>query len=192
MKKKKATNKIIEKVDEIESILDRNYFHTSINIKQQEIEWSIYYRNLPNKVYFSYKNKPLLTSEKNDLSDIYRLNQKFESEKARIFAENIKDFIKLDYEMNRGFYRLTDLFSRFFINVGITTTICAVVNAIFIHSVQFSLMYLLSTCLICFTYSKLSEKARKEIQKTNKKTKEIFIKEKIRKMGLYFLERIKV
>lgn len=192
MRKKKATNKIIEKVNEIESILDSNYFHTCIKIKQKEIKWSIYYRNLPDKVYFSYKNKPLLTSDKNNISDIYRLKEKFETEKDKEYVEGLYDFVKVASSADMGLRKTRDLLGMLFMNTGMTLFICAICNAIFMHNVIFSVLYLLAIVIISFSYTKLSKKAREEIKKTNKKMKENYIKNKIRKQGLYFVERIKV
>ena len=192
MRKKKNTNKIIEKVNEISSILDSNYFHTCINIKQKEIKWSIYYRNLPDKVYFSYKNKPLLTSDKNNISDIYRLKEKFETEKDKEYAEGLYEFVKVASSADMGLRKIQDLLGMLFMNTSMTLFICAIYNAIFMHNVIFSVLYLLATVIISFSYTKLSKKAREEIKKTNKKMKENYIKNKIRKKGLYFVERIKV
>ena len=191
-KKNEKINEPINRANEITSILDREYFHTSVAIKNNYLKWSVYYKNLPERTYYSYKNKPLLTSDENDISDIYRLKEKFETEKDKEDVEGLYDFLNVAVPADIGLKKIQYLLNMLFMNTSITLLICAICNAIFMHNVLFSILYLLATIIICFSYSKLSEKARKEIKKTNKKMREKYIKNKIRKQGLYFVERIKV
>ena len=61
-------------IKEIKGILDEDYFHINVTLNDKfrgGIEWAVYYKNLPTDDYFSEKNKPLLTSRRNTIADIY-------------------------------------------------------------------------------------------------------------------------
>ena len=72
----------MEEYEEIKNLLDSNYFRSSISIDDNgKASWFIFYCNLNFKDYFSFENKPLLTSTENTLEDVKKLAEKFEKEK---------------------------------------------------------------------------------------------------------------
>lgn len=86
-------NKELIKVQEELGKLDRDYFHTFIEVDENSnIKWSVYYKNMNDEDYFKMSNRPILKSINNDLKDIEKLNNKFEKikEKAKInmYLEN--------------------------------------------------------------------------------------------------------
>ena len=81
--KNKDKNKVTDRIKELHSILDNNYFHIHTSIQDDKVEWSVYYMNLSKKEYYSEENKPLLTSKNNAISDIYELRDRFERAKEK-------------------------------------------------------------------------------------------------------------
>ena len=74
MKKIKKIDDITKQINELQSILDNKYFHVNTKITEEnKIEWTVYYCNLKSSDYYSGENKPLLTSRRNTVHDIYRL-----------------------------------------------------------------------------------------------------------------------
>lgn len=188
----KDKNKYSNETKEIEDILDKEYFHTMIEFDRKgNVYWAIFYKNLPKKVYFSKNNKPLLTSKENGISDIYKLRDKFEYEKSKEYMKNISEMIKISSKTNKGFENLTSLFSMYYSIVMFLILIILLIN---IKLNNFTT----SICMLCFTLISgvsgivIREKMAREIEKTNKKIKEQFVKDKIFKMGLYFVEKIKI
>ena len=86
------TTQIMDTYDKIQEILDMDYFHISLTQKDDgDIEWSVFYKNLNSKDYFSDRNICLLSSKNNTIDDVYRLAAKFEMEKEKARNEIIVD-----------------------------------------------------------------------------------------------------
>jgi len=186
-------NELQEKEKKIRSILDRDYFHICTEVKlNKELKWAIYYKNLPSKAYYSEKNKPLLTSEKNTISDIYKLKNKFESEKRIEQMKSLYEEISLLSCLNKTITEIHRIFSKFSMIVLLTILILNLENMFFLHNVNLSLVLLFITSiegLRSIYYAKILEKQRKL---STKKMEEIYLKEKIKRQGFYFLEKIKI
>ena len=86
-------------VEEIMNILDKNYFHICIEIANNNIKWEVFFKNMKEEDYFSNNNKPILSSDRNTVDDIYLLKKNFENEKKNTFLKNIKEFIKKEIEL---------------------------------------------------------------------------------------------
>lgn len=100
MKRKKKNKQVYEETKAIRNILDSNYFHVAITMKgENEFDWRVYYNNLPAQTYYSEKNKPLLTSEKNTINDIYKLKDRFEQEKKKELKQHMKEYINISCEL---------------------------------------------------------------------------------------------
>ena len=69
---------LVKIVNEVKGILNEDYFHVNIKLNGGGIEWAVYYKNLKKDDFYSGKNKPLLTSRKNTIADIYILKDIFD------------------------------------------------------------------------------------------------------------------
>lgn len=68
-----------KQINQIHNILDKNYFDVNTKITEEnKIEWTVYYCNLKSSDYYSGENRPLLTSRRNTVQDIYKLKEAFE------------------------------------------------------------------------------------------------------------------
>lgn len=186
-------NELQEKENKIRSILDRDYFHICTGVKQnEELKWIIYYKNLPSKAYYSEKNKPLLTSENNTISDIYKLKKKFESEKKIEQMKSLYEVTPLLSCLSKAIAEINIIFRNFSIISLLTILILNLANMFFLHNVNLSLgiLFIISIDgLMSIYYAKILEKQRKI---STKKMEEIYLKEKIKRQGFYFLEKIKI
>ena len=100
-----STN-ITQTLDQIYKILDKDYFHVCVEYTSKEkIEWKIYFKNLTQKDYFSEENKCLLSSDKNTLEDIQKLQSVFQKEKTKIQNELAFEIIFVNKNNLYGFIR---------------------------------------------------------------------------------------
>lgn len=186
MKKRK------DEISEINSILDREYFHVNISVHEDEtISWKIYYRNLPDQVYWSNKNKPILTSDKNTKADIYKLRNKFEREKEKEIMKNLPEEIKLCSMIRHGIFRITkyNCIDTTIDSLGIGVIL--LVNCIFVRNFTLSIFLLLITLAKCFVTVHIQEKIDKERNKVEEEFRKNFLKEKIKQQGLFFADKLR-
>lgn len=192
--KKRQENKTDEKIKALHNILDSKYFHicTTVDSRfQDNVKWVIYYKNLPEKVYYSEANKPLLTSEKNTIEDIYKLKEKFEEEKQKTAMMYLSDHFWLNLCVWRNFNLIKYKYREVLSGLLLLTYISNVVNWVAFQDVLLSIYSLwLMVILVLFSIGqgkemdKWNEEAQNEI-------KEEFTKERIKRQGLYFLNRLK-
>ena len=177
-------NNKLNKVKEIYKILDPNYFHLCIEDDgENEIKWSVFYNNLSTEDYFSEKNEPLLTSEKNVIGNIYQLNKKFENEKNKIFNDNLLDYIKSIKSSNK----IIETAHSMLIKIITVCVIITIINLFIKHS-----FWSTSICLI-FSASTfiIGQDTLKKIDKLfNKNNKEQYIKALTRNFD--FVERLRL
>lgn len=190
-KRKKKNKQIYKKIKAIRSILDSNYFHVAIKIKEKdEFDWRVYYNNLPEQIYYSEKNKPLLTSKKNTIDDIFKLKDKFEKEKQKELEQNLTEYINIACEVFRQMLNMKSKFSEMVTDLLLANLIISIINMLFIKDTICSLLQLIFTFLIVMIgFSKLF-KIQKEIDEGQEKMKETFIRGKISKQGIYFIKRL--
>lgn len=184
-------DKLKEKMEAIE-ILDRDYFHTSITIKpNEEIEWTIYYKNLPDKVFLSAQNKPLLSSDKNTIEDIKELKERFETEKNKEANKHIGEIINIGHELFLYMQDTKINIAKFMITTIILLLSLPIINICVVHSVALSTV----TIVLVTVIGILSNYYQRKIAKlTDEKKKEFirkYIKEKIQHQGLYFVQKLK-
>lgn len=192
MKRRKKKNKqIYEKIKAIHSILDPNYFHVATTIKREnEFDWIVYYNNLPTQTYFSKNNKPLLTSEKNTIDDIFKLKNKFEKEKQKELKQHMREYINISHELFCQMLSIKSRCNEMMIDLLLANLILSIVNMTCIQNTNYSLLHLVFTFLIVtIGFFKLFQ-IQKQIDKGQKQIKETFIREKIRKQGIYFIKRL--
>lgn len=189
--KNKIKNTVMDSIEELNSILDSNYFHVCTSIQGDKVEWSIYYKNLSEKEYFSDENKPLLTSKENTISDIYELRDRFERAKEKEFIENkyivFRDSFKIYSEMSEIKYKgLTGMLNTFTF-YGLVTLIIS----ISLDNVIYSIINLCA-CILAAIYFKYQQKSIKKLMdKKVEETREFILRNIIKNKGLEFVERIR-
>lgn len=187
--KQNKTNKFIHR---LRKILNKNYFHVCITVKEDNrVEWKVYYKNLPNQAYFSNKNKALLTNDKNTIQDIYILKESFEKEKNRIFKENLREYVNVNSEAYIEMCKIKRRYSSNMINLMLLILTANIVNMFFIKDVKFSFLQLILTILLAVASTLDIIRIEKEINKSVDNIKEKFIQEKIRRQGFYFVNKLK-
>lgn len=192
--KRKQISKTNETIEELHDILDSRYFHICVTIDSRfkdNVKWKVYYKNLLEKVYYSEANKPLLTSEKNTIEDIYKLKEKFEEEKQKTAMMYLSDHFWLNLCVWRNFSLIKYKYLEVLNGLLLITVIANIVNLFTFQDILFSI-YALWLMLVLALFSigqgkemnKWNEEAQNEI-------KEEFTKERIKRQGLYFLNRLK-
>lgn len=192
MKKRNKKEVIPEKKNQIFNVLDKRYFHTCVSVKnKEELEWEIYYCNLPGQTYFSNKNKPILSSKKNTIKDIYRLKDKLEKEKEKVLQNNLQEYIRIShllYQMAIDLKRqaentITNILAMI---VGVCTA-----NIFFLKDIYVGVICVILSILITIYEVIKGKRINKEIDKQQRKFKEDFIEVKIRREGIFFIKRLK-
>lgn len=187
MGKMKNKNK---KRNTLYSILDSNYFHICVENKEKN-SWKVYYKNLPSAIYFSEKNKALLTSKENTINDIYKLRQKFEIEKSKEFRKNMKEYININKEISYFLLKLKQLCSYILTDFFLINLIVSIINLVFIINTKFAILHFALVTFIAILETYRIMQIQDLIKKSQEKIKEAFIKEKIKRQGLYFVQRLK-
>lgn len=186
MKKRK------DEITEINSILDREYFHTNITVHEDEtISWRIYYRNLPEQVYWSNKNKPILTSDKNTKADIYKLRNKFEREKEKEIMKNLPEEVKICSMIRRGILQIMKYSCIDTTIDSLAIIVILFVNCIFVRNFTLSIFLLFITLAKCFVTVHIQDKIDKEHRKVENEFRKNFVKEKIKQQGLFFADKLR-
>ena len=188
-----STN-ITQTLDQIYKILDKDYFHVCVEYTSKEkIEWEIYFKNLTPKDYFSEENKCLLSSDKNTLEDIQKLQSIFQKEKSKVQNElafeiiflnknGLYSFIKdINMKLGKGLWII------YIINLILWIIFATFRNDTFIaiYGTAVTWLLLIFNIIANRTFEKESNKILKE--EVERKTK-IYIKG----MGLNFVERIHI
>ena len=188
-----STN-ITQTLDQIYKILDKDYFHVCVEYTSKEkIEWKIYFKNLTQKDYFSEENKCLLSSDKNTLEDIQKLQSVFQKEKTKIQNElafeiifvnknNLYGFIRdIKMKLGKGYWII------YIINLILWIIFATFKNDTFIaiYGTAVTWLLLIFNIIADRTFEKESNKILKE--EVEQKTK-MYIKG----MGLNFVERIRI
>ena len=191
MKNKKEKN---SKMSEIYKILDNKYFHICTEYNPNKIDkcnWTIYYSNLPSKVYFSNKNKALLNSDENSINDIYKLKEKFETEKNKELIKNYKEYSNISYQIYKVIHDSKLKMHNMLFNQLFIILMANIFNFIFIKNQYFSILILFLVLAIagCMLFD--LAKYDKEGECLLKKFKEEYIRNKIKQQGLFFVERLR-
>lgn len=192
MKKKKRKKTIQEKKNQIFNILDKRYFHTCVSVKNKdEIEWEVYYCNLPGQTYFSKKNKPILSSKKNTIKDIYKLKDKLEKEKEKVLQNNLLEYSRISYLIYQMAIDLKRQAENTITNILAMIAGVCTANILFMQDIYVGLICVILCILITIYEVIKGKKINKEIDKHQKRFKEDFIEVKIRREGIFFIKRLK-
>lgn len=189
--KKKTKNTALDSVKELHSILDNNYFHVCTSVQENKVEWSIYYKNLSEKEYYSDNNKPLLTSKDNTISDIYTLRDRFERAKEKEFMENkyivFRDGFEIYSAMSEIKYKgLTGM-----LNIFTFYALATLIISISLDNVIYSIINL-CICILGEIYLTYQQKSiEKLMDKKVEETREFILRNIIKNKGLEFVEMIR-
>lgn len=89
-----------ERINKELNKLDKNYFHTCIKVDENNnIKWSVFYKNMNDKYYLKISNRAILNSMNNDLNDIEKLNEKFEEIKEKAKENMYFERFNLSFDM---------------------------------------------------------------------------------------------
>ena len=179
---------------EIKGILDDNYFYINIRLNEMfrgGIEWSVYYKNVNSKLYFSNKNKPLLTSKYNTIADIYILRDIFQKLQGRIISEEGFGF----FENNRTIYclfrEMKEISSLKIVNIFTMYTLVNITTGLISRNVLVSCINL-AVCIVAGIFVLYSNKKLNDLVKnTTKESQDILLKNLIRGKGLNFVKEIR-
>lgn len=192
--KNKSQDSKLDKMQELYSILDRDYFHICItdNPKyRNNLEWSIYYKNLTPEDYYSEANKPLLTSDKNCIQDIYKLRDIFEKLKEQELIKNNRELFENSYMYHSRMYEIKQKSHLGMLNIF---TFYAMFNVLLSLIARNSMISILNGffCIAIAIYLSYNIKKTGELlEEGDKEIKEMLLRNIIKKQGLTFVEKIK-
>lgn len=174
-------NKELIKVQEELEKLDRDYFHTCVEVDENSnIKWSVYYKNMNDEDYLKISNRPILNSINNDLNDIEKLNERFEKvqEKAKtnIFFEKFDlstDIFELKMNINSELYKMFDIPSYSIMTFIIILFILNLDTKVF-AAVGLSLMIIFA--ILSLTINYVIDNIEKHIKDLHKKEEDRMLK----------------
>jgi len=196
MKVTTSNKEITKQIEQLESILDPEYFHMCISIGEKNaIEWSVYYKNLPRDLYYSNDNTALLTSEKNTIEDIKKLNENFKKEKQKAseieINKNIVDFINFVSVVDHATWKMKDNMLSYDLFILASILVLLTVNMVLINSKILSITLLTYTTINILVKTYIDDKFSKKRLELTEKLKKVWIKDKIKQLGFDFVEKIK-
>lgn len=192
MKNKKYIKEPYNKRKEIQNILDTNYFYTKVNIgKDRSVIWTVFYDNLPANTYYPKVNTRVLSSKNDSIQDIYNLKRKFEYEKNRTFQNNLNEFISLKKIITVQLYRIKKLHMKLSIWLLIPILIASIINIIKYKNDAIGIFFsiLVSTLVVIIIWQQIN--MDKYIDKELSVCRERFIKDKLQRQGVWFLNKLR-
>ena len=195
MKKKKVEeNKAIDIKEEIKGILDDNYFH--INIRPNElfrggIEWTVYYKNVNAEVFFSDKNKPLLTSRHNTIADIYILRDIFRELQDQIIEEEGFEFFRDNRKIYYLMWEIKERASLGMLNIFTIYVFVNLATVLIKSNIAVSFINLIACIGVAIFFQHKNKKLNKLLDNAEKETQDILLKVLIRGKGLGFVKEIR-
>ena len=170
---KKIKNTTNDTIHELSNILDKDYFHICMSYNydyKDNIEWKIYYKNMNDEDFWSEKNTSILSSDKNCISDIYRLKDIFENIKNRYITENHYEIYKESFKLYWSVKELKEEIYSGMSFIFITYSISMCIASSLIKNILLSLTNL---CMVLLTGIYMILKNRKVSNIVDKKRKEI-------------------
>lgn len=191
-KKIKKEDEISKQINKLHSILDKNYFHISIYVtNENEIKWSVFYNNLDEEDYISNKNMPILSSRKNTMEDIYILKNIFEILKSEQRGLNCLEIFNDSFKIHSIAYEMKEEANLGMINI---ITIYAILN-IFITSLEGNIvskiLNLIILVLVSLYFFRKQKKINNLADKQDSKVQEILLRNVIKRKGLKFVKELR-
>lgn len=192
MKIKEEESNLTKMIKEIQEILDTDYFHINIRITEtQKIEWAVYYKNLKTDDYYSDKNKPLLTSRRNTIADIYILKDIFEKLKQETVEETGFEFFRDNKKIYWLIKAIKESSSLGMLDI---LTVYALVNVVIVTIAKnFIISSLnLSVCILAIIFFIIkNKKMNRLLDETEKLKEKILLKNLIKGQGLCFVKKLR-
>lgn len=189
--KNKDKNKVTDRIKELHSILDNNYFHIHTSIQDDKVEWSVYYMNLSKKEYYSEENKPLLTSKNNAISDIYELRDRFERAKEKEFIDNKYIVFRDGFEIYSAMSEIKYEGLNGMLNIFTFYALVTLIISMSLDNLIYSIINLCA-CILGAVYLTYQQKSiEKLMDKKIEETREFILRKIIQNKGLEFVERIR-
>lgn len=190
--KKQNENLIQEKlIQELHKILDNNYFHINTKIKNNTVEWSVFYKNLPTQFYYSNKNKPLLTSSKNTIADIYFLRDIFDDIKAKEINQNISLLYEDEFKYYSAISEIKLEGSSGMLNIFVIYALLNIILIEFNINVFTGFLNLCVCIFISFYFNYKDKKMSKLLEKSTNENIDILLKNNMKNKGLFIYNKLK-
>lgn len=194
MKKNIKENKTTKMIDEISGILDNDYF--CINVTQNEnfrygIEWTVYYKNLKTDDYYSDRNKPILTSRKNTIADIYILKDILEKLKKETIEDVGFDFFSDNMKIYYLIKEVKDILSLGMLDIFTIYTIANIVIVLIANNFIISIINFVLCILGAIYFIFKKKKTDKLLDEAEEIKKKILLKNLIKGQGLEFVRKIR-
>ena len=192
--KNKSQDSKLDKMQELYSILDRGYFHICItdNPKyRNNLEWSIYYKNLTPEDYYSEANKPLLTSDKNCIQDIYKLRDIFEKLKEQELIKNNRELFENSYMYHSRMYEIKKKGHLGMLNIFTFYAMFNVLLSLIVRNSTISILNGFFCIAIAIYLSYNIKKTGELLEEGDKEIRDMLLRNIIKRQGLTFVERIR-
>ena len=192
MKNKSYKKESNDKIKQIQNILDPNYFYTKVYIgKDRSILWTVYYKNLPSNTYYPQVNTKVLSSKNNSIQDIYNLKRKFDDEKNRFLQNNMKEYINLKRIITTQINRIKKLHMKLSMWLLWPLILASLINVIKYKNQEVSILIsvLIAALTVIITYQQFN--MDKYIDKEITIARDRFLKEKIKRQGIWFLNSLR-
>ena len=194
MKKEVKEGNLTKIIDEISGILDENYFHVNVKLNEKfigGIEWVVYYKNLKRDDCYSDKNRPLLSSRKNTIADIYILKDIFNELKLETEKEAGYDFFNDVFTIYLTIREIKEKASLGMLNIFTIYVLANIIIISIANSILVSLINMIICVLVAIYYVYKNRKLDKLVVKAENIVKNTLLKNIIKGKGLGFVKEIR-
>ena len=177
----------------IYNILDKDYFHVHVSTSiDGKVQWKIYYKCLIHEDYYSEENKYLLSSERNTLEDVERLESIFQKEKNKVEEKIFLDNLFMVNNMYSVLRILDRKITTIILILYTINLILWLISCFIQYNTTLSLYGTILMWLILISNFVIDKIFDKEISVSVKKNMEEKTRMYIKGMGFKFLERIRI
>ena len=177
----------------IYNILDKDYFHVHVSTSiDGKVQWKIYYKCLIHEDYYSEENKLLLSSERNTLEDVERLESIFQKEKNKVEEKIFLDNLFMVNNMYSVLRILDRKITTIILILYTINLILWLISCFIQYNTTLSLYGTILMWLILISNFVIDKIFDKEISVSVKKNMEEKTRMYIKGMGFKFLERIRI
>ena len=177
----------------IYNILDKDYFHVHVSTSiDGKVQWKIYYKCLIHEDYYSEENKCLLSSERNTLEDVERLESIFQKEKNKVEEKIFLDNLFMVNNMYSVLRILDRKITTIILILYTINLILWLISCFMQYNTTLSLYGTILMWLILISNFVIDKIFDKEISVSVKKNMEEKTRMYIKGMGFKFLERIRI
>lgn len=181
-----------KQINKLHNILDKNYFHVCVSLTEENnVEWTVFYNNLDEEDYISSKNKPLLTSKRNTIADIYRLENKFEELKKKQRELHVLELFHDCFNIHQLGYQIKEESHLGMTNIFLIYATLNIFLINFANKTIASVFNLLLCILMAIYYYKKINKLYKLLDNQDNITEEIILRNIIKRKGLNFVKELK-